>query len=107
MRRRILFISVFLCAIILTSSAAAQVMATTKTAGKQKDIILSTEDIKESYKVIGIVSIRSGEVDLTVINNKLKDAARELGADYVIGVDYFNSHSGYIYAYGTAVKIKE
>lgn len=106
MRRRILFISVFLCAIILVSSAAAQYMTTTKTANKQKDVILSTEDIKDSYKVIGIVSIRSGEVDIAALNSKLKDAARELGADYVIGINYF-TYSGYVYAYGTAVKIKE
>jgi len=81
-------------------------MATTKAANKQKDVILSTEDIKDSYKVIGIVSIRSGEVDIVVLNGKLKDAARELGADYVIGINYF-TYSGYVYAYGTAVKIKE
>ena len=107
MRRKILFISVFLCVIILASSVMAQYMATTtKTAGKQKDVTLTTEDIKDPYKVIGIVSIRSGEVDLVVLNGKLKDAARELGADYVIGINYF-TYSGYIYAYGTAVKIKE
>ncbi len=107
MRRGILLISLFLCVIILSSSATAQYMSTTtKTAGKQKDVILSTGDIKDSYKVIGIVSIRGGEVDLVALNSKLKDAARELGADYVIGINYF-TYSGYVYAYGTAVKIKE
>ena len=106
MRRGILFVSVFLCVIILSSSAIAQYLSTTKTSGKQKDVVLSTEDIKDSYKVIGIISIRGGEVDLVSLNSKLKDAAKELGADYVIGVNYF-TYSGYVYAYGTAVKIKE
>ncbi|OGX28281.1 MAG: hypothetical protein A3F87_03650 [Omnitrophica WOR_2 bacterium RIFCSPLOWO2_12_FULL_51_24] len=107
MRRGILLISLFLCVIILSSSAMAQYLSTTtKTSSKQKDVILSTEDIKDSYKVIGIVSIRAGEVDLAAVNSKLKDAAKELGADYVIGINYF-TYSGYIYAYGTAVKIKE
>jgi hypothetical protein len=108
MRRGILLISVFLCVIILSSAATAQYISTTAktTGGKSKDIILTTADIKDSYKVIGIVSIRGGEVNLDTLNSKLKDAARELGADYVIGINYF-TYSGYVYAYGTAVKIKE
>ena len=108
MKRGILLVSVFSCVIILSSAVMAQYMSattTTKTA-KQKDIILTTADIKDSYKVIGIVSIRGGEVNLDALNSKLKDAAKELGADYVIGIQYF-TYSGYVYAYGTAVKIKE
>lgn len=92
---------------MLSSAVMAQYMTSTPTkAGTQKDIILTTADIKDSYKVIGIVSIRSGEVNLDALNSKLKDAARELGADFVIGINYF-TYSGYVYAYGTAVKIKE
>jgi hypothetical protein len=84
-------------------------MSTTKSASgsaKQKSIVLTTADIKDSYKVIGIVSARGGEVNLDGLNSKLKDAAKDLGADCVIGVNYFN-YSGYVYAYGTAVKLKE
>ena len=108
MRRNILMISAFLCVIILSSVAMAQYMSTTTTTKttKTKDVVLTTADIKDSYKVIGIVSIRSGEVNLDALNSKLKDAAREMGADYVIGINYF-TYSGYVYAYGTAVKIKE
>ena len=107
MKRGILFVSVLLCAIILSSAVMAQYLpATTTKTAKQKDVILTTADIKDSYKVIGIVSIRGGEVNLDALNSKLKDAAKELGADYVIGIQYFN-YSGYVYAYGTAVKIKE
>lgn len=109
MRRGILLISFFLCVIILSSSAMAEYISKvtkTSSSSKQKDVILSNEDIKDSYKVIGIISVRGGEVDLAALNNKLKDAAKELGADYVIGTNYF-TYSGYIYAYGTAVKIKE
>ena len=107
MKRGVLAISVFLCVVILSSAASAAYMSTTtKAGGKQKDVILTTSDIKDSYKVIGIVSIRGGEVNLDALNSKLKDAAKELGADYVIGINYF-TYSGYVYAYGTAVKIKE
>ncbi|MDD4878874.1 MAG: hypothetical protein PHR22_00265 [Candidatus Omnitrophica bacterium] len=108
MKRRILLISVFLCVIILSSAVMAQYLPTTSStkSGKQKDVILTPADIQDSYKVIGIVSIRGGEVNLDALNSKLKDAAKELGADYVIGIQYFN-YSGYVYAYGTAVKVKE
>lgn len=73
---------------------------------KPKEVILTSTDIKEDYEILGIVSVRSGEVVLDSINEKLKGEAKNLGADYVIGISYFN-YSGYIYAYGTAVKIKK
>lgn len=106
MRRRLIILSLLLCMALLMTAVSAQVMTQSKSSGKLKDIVLTTADIKDSYKVIGIVSARGGEVDLDSLNGKLKDAARSLGADYVIGVNYFN-YSGYVYAYGTAVKIKE
>ncbi len=73
---------------------------------KSKGVILTSEDIKEDYDIIGIVSARSGEVVLDNLNERLKEEAKNLGADYVIGIRYFD-YSGYIYAYGTAVKIKK
>lgn len=73
---------------------------------KPKEVILTSTDIREDYEILGIVSVRSGEVVLDSINEKLKEEAKNLGADYVIGINYFN-YSGYIYAYGTAVKIKK
>ena len=74
--------------------------------GKPKEIFLTTEDIKDPYKVLGVVSIKSGDVNLDNLNDKLKDAAKGLGADCVIGVYYF-TYQGYIFVVGTAVKIKE
>lgn len=105
MRRVISLISVFLCLSIISAAAMAQVMSQTKTS-KPKDVILTTEDIKDEYKVIDVISIRSGEVNLDNLNVKFKEMARGLGADYVIGITYF-TYSGYVYAVGTAVKIKE
>lgn len=108
MKRSLILASIVLAALIAVSAAFAQVMPQGKTGGsaKQKDIVLTTADIKDSYKVIGIISARGGEVNLDGLNSKLKDAAKDLGADCVIGVNYFN-YSGYVYAYGTAVKLKE
>lgn len=104
MRRFIVLASVFLAFAILLSYFVPQAFAQKKK--KPKEVILSTVDIDENYEIIGIVSIRSGEVNLVSINDKLKEEAKNLHADYVIGVRYLD-HSGYIYAYGTAVKIKK
>ncbi len=102
--------SIYLASFLLVTVLSAaffipSAQAETKSKPK-KEVILSTTDIKDSYKVIDIISVRSGEIDLDVLNGKLKEAAKDLGADYIIGVTYF-AYSGYVYAYGTAVKIKE
>ncbi len=107
MKRKLIVMSVVLAAAVAASTVFAQVITKTKSSGsKQKDIVLTTADMKDSYKVVGIVSARGGEVNLDGLNAKLKDAARDLGADCVIGINYFN-YSGYVYAYGTAIKLKE
>ncbi|KPK41301.1 MAG: hypothetical protein AMJ78_05830 [Omnitrophica WOR_2 bacterium SM23_29] len=103
MKRLLFFVSVFLAFVILQSFFVPQTFAEKK---KPKEIILSTIDIDEDYELIGIVSARTGEVNIDKANVKLKEEAKRLGADYVIGVRYFN-YGGYLYAYGTAVKIKE
>jgi len=94
-----------LSAILLTTSFPPSAQADIKSKPK-KEVLLTTTDIKDSYKVIGIISVKSGEINLDVLNDKLKEAAKDLGADYIIGVTYF-TYSGYVYAYGTAVKVKE
>lgn len=104
MKRLIFLVSVFLAFVILQSFFVPQIFAAEKK--KPKEIIFSTVDIDEDYELIGIVSARTGEVNIDKANVKLKEEAKRLGADYVIGVRYFN-YGGYLYAYGTAVKIKE
>ncbi|MFA6355738.1 MAG: hypothetical protein WCY23_01365 [Candidatus Omnitrophota bacterium] len=107
MKRSLIVASIVLASVIAVSAVPAQVITKQKSgSAKQKEIVLTTADIKDSYKVIGIVSARGGEVNLDGLNSKLKDAAKDLGADCVIGINYFN-YSGYVYAYGTAVKLKE
>ncbi len=104
MRQRAVLGWIFLsiCATIITLNAP--LFAEVKK--KPKEVVLTTADIKDSYKVIGIISVRSGDVTLDAINDKLKQQATQLGADYVVGVNYL-TYSGYMFAYGTAVKIKE
>ncbi len=105
MKRTIYLVSFFLLVGLLSTSFIPSAPAEIK-AKPKKEIILTTTDIKDSYKVIGIISAKTGEMNLDSLNDKLKEQAKGLGADYVIGVTYF-TYSGYVCTYGTAVKIKE
>lgn len=106
MKRTSAVISVILAFAILVSLLPSVFAADQKTSSKPKGIILTTVDVKESYKILGILTVRSGETSLDSINEKLKEMAKTLGADCVIGVRYF-SYSNYVYGYGTAIKLKE
>ena len=106
MKRAIYLISLFVLSGLLSTSFIVSAQAETKPKPK-KEIVLTTTDIKDSYKVIGIISTKTGETNLDTLNDKLKEAAKDLGADYVIGVSYFYVQGGYLYASGTAVKVKE
>jgi hypothetical protein len=71
---------------------------------KKKSVILSTVDIGEDYEILGLVSYRSSELSTKKVNKELKKQAKKMGADYVIGIDYY-SNAGYLYGTGTAVKL--
>jgi hypothetical protein len=105
MKRVAYLISSFVLSGFLAMSFIPSAQSEVKPKPK-KEVLLTTTDIKDSYKVVGVVSVKSGEINLDVLNDKLKETAKDLGADYVIGVTYF-TYSGYVYAYGTAVKVKE
>lgn len=105
MRHNFYLIPVLLSAILLCAFIAPLSAAETK--GKSKEVILTNADIKDSYKIIGIVSVKTGETNLDSLNDKLRGEAEDIGADYVVGVNYFYVQGGYLYAYGTAVKVKE
>lgn len=106
MKKYIYLISFLSASVLLSVSFIPSAQAEVKSKPK-KEVILTSTDIKDSYKVIGIISAKTGEATLDTLNDKLKEQAKDLGADYVIGVNYFFMQGGYIYAYGTAVKVKE
>lgn len=81
----------------MSGSAAAK--------NKKNKVILSTVGIIEDYEILGIVSYRSNEIEIEKINEALRNKAEKIGADYVIGIQYF-SGAGYLYGTGTAVKLK-
>ena len=70
----------------------------------RKEVILSTVDLKEDYEILGLVYYRSSELNPKKIHDELRSQAEALGADYVIGITYYNN-AGYLYGSGTAVKL--
>lgn len=64
-----------------------------------------TVDLKKNYKILKMVSVRSGGTELENVDRELLKEAKKIGADFIIGVRYF-SHQGYLYGYGTAVKLE-
>ena len=75
-------------------------------AADKSKIILSTTDIDTPYDIIGIVSYKTGEPDVDVVNRGIMRQAARLNATNVVGIRYFSS-AGFFYGYGTAVKTKE
>ncbi|MBU4488338.1 MAG: hypothetical protein KKI13_04655 [Candidatus Omnitrophica bacterium] len=71
---------------------------------EKKGVTLTTADLKQDYEILGLVSYRTGELNPKKINDELTKQAESMGADYVIGITYYNN-AGYLYGSGTAVKL--
>jgi hypothetical protein len=54
------------------------------------EILLMTKDLDKPYKEIGIISVRGASRDTSYdeLNDKLRQKAREVGADAVIKIEY-------------------
>lgn len=54
------------------------------------EILLLTKDLDKSYKEIGIISVVGGSKNTSYdeLNNKIRQKAREVGADAVIKIEY-------------------
>lgn len=68
-------------------------------------IKLTTCDLHKPYIIKGLVHVRTGQPDLNKINEMLIKEAKKLDADCIIGVGYMEAY-GYLFGYGTAVKVK-
>ena len=73
---------------------------------KKKSAILTTSDSVGNYEFSKIISARAGTTDPESANAELLKVANSIGADYVLSVRFL-SHAGYLFAYGTAVKVKQ
>lgn len=97
----------FLTGIFLTAfflSCAFLYDGNTGGANGANGVVLSTCDLKADYEILGVVSYRSSETMPEKINSELKKQADDMGADYVIGINYYSGF-GYLYGSGTAVKL--
>ena len=93
-----IYVLLFIMFILLPSGMAAD--------KKKNGVILSTVNIDEDYEILGLVSYRSSQITPKKLHSELKKQAEALGADYVVGIQYYSGF-GYLYATGTAVKIVE
>lgn len=100
--KRLFKVAILFFAIIFSFAVLSDTIA----QDKKKRVILSTVDIDEDYEILGLVSYRSSELSPKKIHKELRKQAKEMGADYVIGITYY-SNAGYLYGSGTAVKLIE
>ena len=96
------FLACLLIVFIFSLSGVAKKAAAA--AGDSK-IKLTTCDLHKPYIIKGLVYVRTGQPDLDKINKMLIEEAKKLDADCIIGVSYMEAY-GYLFGYGTAVKIK-
>jgi len=59
----------------------------------------------KNYEILGVVAHRSEEKNIDALNEELFKKGKLQGANYIIQIRYFE-HGGYLYGYGTAVKLK-
>lgn len=102
--KRLLGVFILTFVIIFPLSCLPQAIAQEKEGKEKKEIILSTVDIDKDYEILGLVYYRSNGLDLEKIHRELQRQAKQMGADYVVGITYF-SNAGYLYGSGTAVKL--
>ncbi len=71
-------------------------------------IILTTGDIKENYKIArsGIITCKISSTEIEKLIESLREEAEKIEADAVVFVRFI-SFGGYLYIYGTPVKILE
>ncbi|MGL4343303.1 MAG: heavy metal-binding domain-containing protein [Metamycoplasmataceae bacterium] len=73
-------------------------------------IITTTENIPgKKYQIIGFINANRtmsifSKTEIEKAHNKLKENAREIGADAVVSVRIFTTPNGSTSIYGTAVK---
>ena len=92
--------------LLLCISVFLPATAGAKEKKETKSIVLTTGDINKDYDIIDIISVSIINDDIEDLKQKLRKKALRLNADAVISVKYLLFRSR-IYAYGTAVKLKD
>jgi hypothetical protein len=90
MKKSIILISMLVllagCATVRTDFAPLQFGTTAaKTSG---DILLATGDLNRPYKELGVIFVKGRHTGYQSIMEKLREKAREVGADAVIKIEF-------------------
>jgi len=80
----------------------------TEAKTESEGIILTTGDIKENYKIAksGIITCKSPSTEIDKLIESLRKEAEKIGADAVVFIRFIG-FGGYLFIYGTPVKILE
>lgn len=103
MKKIIIFLVIFTITLFLVLP-----LAQAKAKTEKNGIMLTTGDIKENYKIArsGIITCKITSAEIGQSVEKLREEAQKIDADAVIFVRFVN-FGGYLYIYGTPVKILE
>ncbi len=94
-----------ICLLIVHIISFAGIAEKAAAAEDNSKIKLTTCDLHKPYIIRGLVHVRTGQPDLNKIDEMLIKEAKKLDADCIIGVGYMEAY-GYLFGYGTAVKVK-
>ena len=106
MKKIVRLVVIFVLGVVVMVWALNQTLVQGQPQQKKKSAILTTSDSIGNYEFSRIISARAGTTDPESANAELLKVANSIGADYVLSVRFL-SHAGYLFAYGTAVKVKQ
>ena len=107
MNKIVRLMAIFLIGVVVMVWALSQTLVQgQQQQQKKKSAILTTSESIGNYEWTRIISARAGSTDPESANAELLKVANSIGADYVLSVRFL-SHAGYLFAYGTAVKVKQ
>jgi len=106
MKKIVRLVVIFVIGVIVMVWTLNQTLVQGQQQQKKKSAILTTSDSVGNYEFSKIISARAGTTDPESANAELLKVANSIGADYVLSVRFL-SHAGYLFAYGTAVKVKQ
>ena len=94
-----------ICLVIVLVVGFSGIIREAVAAEDDAKIKLPTCDLHKPYIIKGLVHVRTGQPNLDKINEMLVEEAKKIDADCVVGVGYMEAY-GYLFGYGTAVKVK-
>ncbi len=99
------YLKFLICLLIVLVIGLSGVIKKAAAAESDGKIKLTTCDLHKPYIIKGLIHVRTGQPNLDKIDEMLIKEAKRLDADCIIGVSYMEAY-GYLFGYGTAVKVK-